>query len=65
MLRPVARLRRRTLAGVLAALLAASAAAVGTVGTAQADAVRQQELWVLNAINVAGASPERLFTVCR
>jgi hypothetical protein len=55
MLRPVARLRRRTLAGVLAALLAAPAVAVGTAGAAQADAVRQQELWVLNAINVAGA----------
>src|SRR5690348_4720183 len=55
MLRPVARLRRRALAGVLAALLAAPAVAVGTAGSAQADAVRQQELWVLNAINVAGA----------
>jgi hypothetical protein len=54
-LTPVARLRRRTLAGVLAALLAAPAIAIGTVGAAQADAVRQQELWVLNAINVAGA----------
>jgi hypothetical protein len=55
MLRPVPRLRRRTLAGVLAALLIAPAAAVGTASAAQADAVRQQELWVLNAINVAGA----------
>jgi hypothetical protein len=55
MLRPVPRLRRRALAGVLAAMLAAPAVAVGTVGVAQADAVRQQELWVLNAINVAGA----------
>jgi hypothetical protein len=55
MLRPVARLRRRALAGVLAALLAAPAVAVGTAGSAQADAVRQQELWVLDAINVAGA----------
>jgi Subtilase family len=55
MLRPVARLRRRTLAGVLAALLAAPAVAVGTASAARADAVRQQELWVLNAINVAGA----------
>ena len=55
MLRPVARLRRRSLAGVLAALLAAPAVAVGTVGAARADTVRQQELWVLNEINVAGA----------
>ena len=55
MLRPVSRLRRRTLAGVLAALLAAPAVAVGTASVAQADAVRQQELWVLNAINVTGA----------
>jgi hypothetical protein len=55
MLKPVARFRRRTLAGVLAALLAAPAVAVGTASAAQADAVRQQELWVLNAINVAGA----------
>ena len=47
--------RWRTLAGVLATLLAAPAVAVGSAGTAQADAVRQQELWVLNAINVAGA----------
>jgi Subtilase family len=54
-LRPVASLRRRTLAGALAALLAAPAVAVGTASAAQADAVRQQELWVLNAINVAGA----------
>src|SRR6516165_4458087 len=55
MLRPVARLRRRTLAGVLAALLAAPAVAVGIVGAARAHTVRQQELWVLNEINVAGA----------
>ena len=55
MLRPVARLRRRTLAGVLVALLAAPAVAVGTIGAARADTVRQQELWVLNEINVAGA----------
>jgi hypothetical protein len=55
MLRPVARLGRRTLAGVLAALLAGPAVAVGTVGAARADTVRQQELWVLNEINVAGA----------
>jgi hypothetical protein len=54
-LSPVARLRRRTLAGVLAALLAAPAVAIGAPSAAQADAVRQQELWVLNAINVAGA----------
>jgi len=53
-LSPVARLRR-TLAVVLAALLAAPAVAIGTASAAQADAVRQQELWVLNAINVAGA----------
>jgi hypothetical protein len=55
MLKPVAHLRRRTLAGVLVALLAAPAVAVGTASAAQADAVRQQELWVLNAIHVAGA----------
>ena len=56
MLRLAPRARRwRTLAGVLAALLAAPAVAVGSAGTAQADPVRQQELWVLNAINVAGA----------
>jgi Subtilase family len=56
MLRPAPRPRRwRTLAGVLAALLAAPAVAVGSASAAQADAVRQQELWVLNAINVAGA----------
>ena len=55
MLRPVARLRRRALAGVLAALLAAPAVAVGTASAAQTDVVRQQELWVLNAIGVAGA----------
>jgi hypothetical protein len=55
MLRPIARLRRRTVAGVLAALLVAPAVAAGAASAAQADAVRQQELWVLNAINVAGA----------
>ena len=56
MLRPAPRARRwRTLAGVLAALLAAPAAAVGSASAAQADTVRQQELWVLNAINVTGA----------
>jgi hypothetical protein len=56
MLRPAPRPRRwRTLAGVLAALLAAPALAVGSASAAQADAVRQQELWVLNAIDVASA----------
>ena len=55
MLKPVARLRRRTVAGVLMVLLAAPAVAVGTASAAQADTVRQQEVWVLNAINVAGA----------
>ncbi len=56
MLRRASPLRQwRTLAAVLAALLAAPALAVGSAGAAQADAVRQQELWVLNAINVAGA----------
>ncbi len=56
MLRPALRPRRwRALAGVLAALLAAPAVAVGSAGTAQADPVRQQQLWVLNAIDVAGA----------
>ena len=56
MLRPASRPRRwRTLAGVLAALLAAPAVAVGSASAAQADGVRQQQLWVLNAINVAGA----------
>jgi hypothetical protein len=56
MLRPAPRPRRwRTLARVLAALLAAPAVAVGSASAAQADAVRQQEQWVLNAINVAGA----------
>ena len=55
MLRPASRPRRwRTLAGVLAALLAAPAVAVGSASAAQADPVRQQELWVLNAVNVAG-----------
>jgi Subtilase family len=56
MLRPALRSRRwRTLAGMLAALLAAPAVAIGSASVAQADTVRQQELWVLNAINVAGA----------
>jgi len=56
MLRTAPRPRRwRTLAGVLAALLAAPAVAVGSASAAQADAVRQQQLWVLNAIDVAGA----------
>ncbi len=56
MLRPALRPRRwRTLAGVLAALLAAPGVAVGSASAAQADAVHQQELWVLNAIDVAGA----------
>ena len=49
MLKPVARLRRRTVAGVLMVLLAAPAVAVGTASAAQADTVRQQEVWVLNA----------------
>ncbi len=43
------------MAGVLAALLAAPAVAVGSASAAQADAVRQQQLWVLNAIDVTGA----------
>ena len=47
--------RARPLAILLAALLAAPALAVGPASAAQADAVRQQELWVLNAMNVAGA----------
>jgi hypothetical protein len=47
--------RVRPLAALLAALLAAPALAVGSASAAQADAVRQQELWVLNAMNVAGA----------
>ena len=56
MLRRAPRSRRwRTLAAVLAALMAAPALAVGSARAAQADPVRQQELWVLNAINVAGA----------
>jgi subtilisin family serine protease len=46
---------RRLLTAVLAALIAAPAVAVGTAGAAQADAVRAQELWVLNAINVPAA----------
>jgi subtilisin family serine protease len=56
MLRPALRHRRwRTLAGMLAALLAAPAVAVGSASAAQADPVRQQQLWVLNAIDVTGA----------
>jgi hypothetical protein len=55
MLRPGRPRRWRTLAGVLAALLAAPAVAVGSATAAQADAVRQQELWVLNAMDVTGA----------
>jgi hypothetical protein len=50
MLRP-----RRLLAGLLAVLVAAPAVAVGTASVAQADEVRAQELWVLNAINVPAA----------
>ena len=46
---------RRLLAGLLAALIAAPAVAAGTAGVAQADAVRTQELWVLNAIDVPTA----------
>jgi hypothetical protein len=46
---------RRLLAGLLAALVMAPAAAAGTAGVAQADVVRSQELWVLNAINVPAA----------
>jgi subtilisin family serine protease len=46
---------RRPLAALLAALLAAPAAAAGSASAAPADAVRQQELWVLNALDVAGA----------
>src|SRR5215472_11781530 len=45
----------RLLAGLLAALIAAPAVAAGTAGVAQADAVRSQELWVLNAIGVPPA----------
>src|SRR5262249_46514507 len=45
----------RLLAGLLAALMAAPAVAVGTAGVAQADAVRAQELWVLNAIDAPTA----------
>ena len=54
MLRPSRPRRWRTLAGVLAALLAAPAVAIGSASAAQADAVRQQEQWVLNAMDVAG-----------
>ena len=46
---------RRLLAGLLAALTAAPVVAAGTVGVAQADAVRAQELWVLNAMRVPTA----------
>src|SRR5262249_14148306 len=45
----------RLLAGVLAALMAAPAVVAGTAGVAQADAVRAQELWVLNALDVPTA----------
>src|SRR5215469_4929085 len=45
----------RLLAGLFAALVAAPAVAVGTAGVAQADAVRAQELWVLNAIDAPTA----------
>jgi hypothetical protein len=55
MLRPAGHRRGRALAVVLAALLAAPAVVAGSASAAQADAVRQQELWVLNAIDVAGA----------
>jgi subtilisin family serine protease len=51
----VLRRSRRLLAGLLAVLLAAPAVAVGTAGVAQADVVRAQELWVLNALNVPTA----------
>jgi Subtilase family len=43
---------RRLLTAGLVALIAAPALAFGTAGAAQADAVRSQELWVLNAIGV-------------
>jgi hypothetical protein len=46
---------RRLLAACLAVCLAAPAVAVGTAGTAQADAVRDQEVWVLDAMNVQPA----------
>jgi subtilisin family serine protease len=46
---------RRLLTAGLAALIAAPAVAAGTAGVAQADAVRSQELWVLNEINVPPA----------
>ena len=46
---------RRLLAGLLAALTAAPVVAVGAAGVAQADAVRAQELWVLNAMRVPTA----------
>jgi hypothetical protein len=55
MLRPSRPRRWRTLAGLLAALLAAPAVTIGSASAAQADAVRQQELWVLNAMDVTGA----------
>ncbi len=45
----------RLLAGLLVAALAAPAVAVGTASAAQADAVRAQQLWVLNAMNVPNA----------
>ena len=49
------RLPGRLLSGVLAVLVAAPAVAAGTASVAQADTVRTQELWVLNAINVQPA----------
>ena len=45
----------RLLAALVMVLVAAPAAAVGTASVAQADVVRSQELWVLNAINVPPA----------
>jgi subtilisin family serine protease len=52
---PVRRLGPRLLAVLLATLIAAPAVAAGTAGVAQADVVRAQELWVLNALNVPAA----------
>ena len=45
---------RRTLAGLLA-LVMAGAIAVRPAGPARADAVRNQQMWVLNAINATSA----------
>jgi hypothetical protein len=50
-----ARSRRLRLAAWLAVLTAAPTVAVGTASAAQADAVRAQELWVLNAIDAPAA----------